>query len=141
METEFFKTDDGIYHKIESDYDRDPLHPRKDFDNIGKMVFKKQSRYSLGDIQTDEFAEFFEDELKEIDSDICLEGCITEKQLFDLCLNSYLADLEPSKYHTLTNLYLLFQPLYKVCNHKIQKIIILQNLKLRVNVLNGLKTT
>lgn len=84
METEFFKTDDGIYHKIESDYDRDPLHPRKDFDNIGKMVFKKQSRYSLGDVQTDGFAEFFEDELKEIDSDICLEGCITEKQLFDL---------------------------------------------------------
>lgn len=77
METEFFKTDDGIYHKIESDYDRDPLHPRKDFDNLGKMVFKKQSRYSLGDIQTDEFAEFFEDELKEIDSDIFLEGCIS----------------------------------------------------------------
>ena len=76
METQFFKTDDGIYHKIESDYDRDPLHPRKDFDNLGKMVFKKQSRYSLGDIQTDEFAEFFEDELKEIDSDNCLGGCI-----------------------------------------------------------------
>lgn len=79
METEFFKTDDGIYHKIESDYDRDPLNPRKDFDNLGKMVFKKQSRYSLGDIQTDEFAEFFEDELKEIDSD-----SLTEKQLFDI---------------------------------------------------------
>lgn len=76
MTTEFFKTDDGIYHKIESDYDRNPLDPRKDFDNLGQMVFKKQSRYSLGDIQTDEFAEFFEDELKEIDSDICLEGCI-----------------------------------------------------------------
>lgn len=77
MTTEFFKTDDGIYHKIESDYDRDPLDPRKVFDNLGKMVFKKQSRYSLGDIQTDEFAEFFEDELKEIDSDICLGGCIS----------------------------------------------------------------
>lgn len=77
METEFFKTDDGIYHKIERDYDSDPLDPRKDFDNLGKMVFKKQSRYSLGDIQTDEFAEFFEDELKEIDSDICLGGCIS----------------------------------------------------------------
>lgn len=76
MTTDFFKTDDGIYHKIESDYDRNPQNPRKDFDNLGKMVFKKQSRYSLGDIQTDEFAEFFEDELKEIDSDICLEGCI-----------------------------------------------------------------
>ena len=79
METQFFKTDDGIYHKIESDYDRDPLDPRKDFDNLGKMVFKKQSRYSLGEIQTDEFAEFFEDELKEIDSD-----SFTEKQLFDI---------------------------------------------------------
>lgn len=77
METQFFKTDVGIYHKIESDYDRDPLDPRKDFDNLGKMVFKKQSRYSLGEIQTDEFAEFFEDELKEIDSDICLGGCIS----------------------------------------------------------------
>lgn len=77
MTTDFFKTDDGIYHKIESDYDRNPQNPRKDFDNLGKMVFKKQSRYSLGDIQTDEFAEFFEDELKEIDSDICLGGCIS----------------------------------------------------------------
>ena len=88
MATEFFKTDDGIYHKIESDYDKDPLHPRKDFDNIGKMVFKKQSRYSLGDIQTDEFAEFFEDELKEIDSslhnNVFLRDKLTEKQLFDL---------------------------------------------------------
>ena len=83
METEFFKTDDGIYHKIETDYDSDPLNPRKDFDNLGKMVFKKQLRYSLGDIQTDEFAEFFEDELKEIDSDICLNK-LTEKQLFDI---------------------------------------------------------
>lgn len=81
MKTEFFKTDDGIYHKIECDYDRvnDPLHPRKDFDNLGKMIFKEHNRYSLGDIQTDEFAEFFEDELKEIDSD-----SLTEKQLFDL---------------------------------------------------------
>jgi len=63
METEFFKTDDGIYHKIERDYDSDPLNPRKNFDNLGKMVFKEQSRYKLGDEQVSDLSDFFVNQL------------------------------------------------------------------------------
>ena len=63
METQFFKTDDGIYHKIESDYDKNPLSPRKDFDNLGKMVFKEQSLYKLGDEQVSDFSDFFLNQL------------------------------------------------------------------------------
>ena len=122
METEFFKTDDGIYHKIERDYDSAPLNPRKDFDNLGKMVFMEQTKYKLGDKQVSDWGDFLISELTHGEGDeLKFKGKIT--------IN--VPTLEEAKNHRVLN------KLYVVGNDKIgfrvDKETFIQDLEARLN--------
>lgn len=69
MITKYFKTNDGKFLKLDYDYSQDSFSPRdpRYQTNLGTMVFPKVSnrRYTLGDIQPENFEEFFKDELSD----------------------------------------------------------------------------
>lgn len=50
-ETRYYREPDGSLLKLDIGYDEDPLHPRRDNDNVGTMVCFHR-RYNLGDVHT-----------------------------------------------------------------------------------------
>lgn len=55
----------GEVYRAEWLRDDDPQNPRKDWDNLGTMVFADHRKYSLGDKQVSDFREFFIGQLNE----------------------------------------------------------------------------
>ena len=109
METKYYRTKDGKYLKLDYDYCNDPYDPREpDYQTkLGTIVFPKNKtpRYTLGDLQPDNFEEFFKDELSEIEPHDYLEGSIefTIPTLEDCqnnkALSRFIAGTEENGYH------------------------------------------
>lgn len=109
METKYFKTNDGKFLKLDYDYSQDSFSPRDPSYqiNLGTMVFPKVSnrRYTLGDIQPENFEEFFKDELSEKEGHDFMEGTIEfELPTLEDCQNNealsrFIAGTEENGYH------------------------------------------
>lgn len=69
----------GEVYKAEWLQDDSPQNPRRDWDNLGTMVFADHRNYSLGDKQVSDFREFFIGQLNESDEKAkeYVEGTIT----------------------------------------------------------------
>ena len=72
-ESLYFKNNDGVIYHAVLDYDMDAQDPR-DWDNIGKIVFKNHNRYSLGDEQTEYYDNFFKEQISENEPSNFFEG-------------------------------------------------------------------
>ena len=76
--TIYFKDNDA-YWKASFLEDESPDDPRRDLDEVlGTMVFKKRKNNSLGDIQAEDFSEFFLSQLKD-EKNVYLEGHLVFK--------------------------------------------------------------
>lgn len=69
----------GEVYRAEWLDDDSSINPRKDWDNLGTMVFADHRRYALGDKQVSDFREFFIKQLNESDESAkeYVEGTIT----------------------------------------------------------------
>lgn len=63
MENKIYFKENGSYWKASFLEDNYPESPRRIEEPAGKMVFKERKDYSLGDEQTEDFAEFFASQL------------------------------------------------------------------------------